>query len=220
MATEVFSFDHDAGADVYLRIWGRTGSDVGKVFDFDDSTFKALSAATTPFLACDEQEDEDGTGKSSYTAAVDLADLNSTFVLKNFVIRVYDNGTPAAADVAIGDPLSITVQVGQLGQRVIEPVLGACFTTTAGVEVRLSAYLSVDGQRYALPGTAICTVVVREHGEGTNLYAVADTANADGRFELSKELPGYTADRIYNHSATITVDGVAFTKDFDIPNYA
>lgn len=221
MAITTITFDFNAGADIYVRIFGRTGSELGLVFDADDNTFKdPAGATTTPHLACTEKPYENGTGKSSYIVTVDLANINSTFVLKDYVVRAFDNATPSFNDQAIGETVAFSVQVSDLGRRQIEPELVAAFTTTQGVEVRLSAFLNVDGERYVLPGTAIGTIVVREHGEGTNLYTVAGTANAQGRFELFQELPNYTADRLYNHSVTITVDGVAFTKDFDVPNYA
>ncbi|MCA9013693.1 MAG: hypothetical protein KDA77_00045 [Planctomycetaceae bacterium] len=221
MATTTITFDYNSGANIYIRIFGRTGSQLGLVFDAADNTFKdPAGTTTTPYIQCTERAYEDGTGKSSYTATVDLSNINSTFVLKDYVVRAFDNATPSFNDQAIGEPVPFSVQVSDLGRRQIEPELGAAFTTTSGVEVRLSVFLNVDGERYVLPGTAIGTIVVREHGEGTNLYTVAGTANAQGRFELSQELPNYTGDRLYNHSVTITVDGVAFTKDFDVPNYA
>lgn len=221
MATEVFSFDYDAGANIYIRIYGRTGDKLHKVFDFNDSTFKAAGTTATQLLTCDEQAGEDGTGKSSYTAAVDLAALNSTLKYEGFVIRAFDNASPAVSDVAVSGPLSFHVQAGEEGRRHIEPELEGAFTTTSGVEVRISAYLKVDGQRYTLEeGVASCTLTVREHGEGVNLYQVTETADALGRFELSQEFPDYDADRLYNHSVAINVDGLTFTKDFDIPNYA
>ena len=83
MATKVFSFDYDAGADLYVRIFGRTGSEVGQVYDADDDTFKALGSAATPYLPCTEQTAENGTSYSSYTVAVDLANINSTSHVNN-----------------------------------------------------------------------------------------------------------------------------------------
>lgn len=219
MAVKEFTFNYDSGANIYIRIFGRTGSELSKVFDANDNTFKSSISSTT-HIVCTERALEDGTGKSAYTASVDLSNINSTFVLKDYVIKAFNNASPVAEDVSISETESFSVQVSDLGRRIIEPELGEAFTTTAGTEIRLSAYLKVDGERYILPGTASCTLTVREHGSGVNLYSETETANAQGRFELSKNNPNYTADRLYNHSVAISVDSVTFTKDFDVPNYA
>lgn len=82
--------------------------------------------------------------------------------------------------------------------------MGAAFTTSAGVEVRFSVWLEVDGAREVLL-SGDCTLSVRENGSGTDLFTLTSSSPTDqGIFELTKTTPGFTADRVY--VATITID--------------
>lgn len=217
MATAVFRYLGEPGANIYYRVFNAAGA----VFDFTDEDFTTLEGATKAHEDdVDELTDEGGSSNSVYAVTIDLAKLNATLVPQEFIIYAYSGAAPDDGDDPLTSGYEFTVQAGKLGNRLIEPELSAAFTTTEGDEVRLSAYLKVDGERYSLSEADSCVITVREHGEGVELYDVSGTANAQGRFELSKEDPGYSADRLYHHSVAITADGLTFTKDFDVPNYA
>jgi len=216
MATKVFSFAYDASADVYVRIFGRTGSDVGKVYDADDDTFKALGSATTPYIACTEQTAEDGTGLSVYTVSVDLADLNSTLAEKDFVIKAYDNSSPADTDAAISEELPFTVQASRYGVQELSASVVGCFTTTAGAAVKYLIRLYVNGEFYELANAATGVLTVREQG-GTDLFTSGsiNPVTDAGYFEYTKTSPGFTDDRLYEHEIVITESSVAVTRYVD-----
>jgi hypothetical protein len=95
---------------------------------------------------------------------------------------------------------------------------GAALTSTAGVEVRGCAYLERDGNVVVLPSGS-CTVAFREHGAGADLFSVTDSApNAQGIFEVTQATPGFTSDRLYLVTATITDDlGNVFTSREPVP---
>lgn len=216
MATKVFSFDYDAGADLYVRIFGRTGSEVGQVYDANDDTFKALGSATTPYIACTEQTAENGTSYSSYTVSVDLADINATLALKDYVIRAYDNATPAATDVAVGAKQEFSVQASRYGKQDITVSCVGAHTSSAGTETRYLIRLYVDGDFYVLDDTATGVLTVREQG-GTDLFT-SGTLNPEtglGYFEYDKTTPGFTDDRLYEHEIVITESSVAVTRYVD-----
>lgn len=220
MATKVFSFPYDASADVYVRIFGRTGSDVGKVYDADDDTFKSLGTATTPYIACTEQTSEDGTGLSVYTVSVDLADLNSTLAEKDFVIKAYDNSSPADTDAAISEELQFTVQASRYGVQDITATMDGCNTSSTGTAVRYLIRLYVNGEFYQLANSATCVLTVREQGSGTDKFTSSDDGTLNpvtdaGYFEYTKTTPGFTDDRLYEHEAVITESGVSITRYSD-----
>jgi len=206
MATKVFSFDYDAGANLYVRIFGRTGSDVGKVYDADDDTFKALGSATTPYLACTEQTAENGTSYSSYTVAVDLANINSTLALKDYVIRAYDNATPAATDVAVGAKQEFSVQASRYGEQEITVDCKGCNTSSEGTSVKYLIRLNVNGEFYQLANAATGVLTVRVLG-GTDLFnsGTLNPVTDAGYFEYTKASPNFTADSLYEHEIVITV---------------
>ncbi len=91
---------------------------------------------------------------------------------------------------------------------------GAAFTSSAGTEVRISAWLERNGQiitTYA--ASASCTVAFRENGSGSDLFTVTDSAvNAQGIFELTQATPGFTSDRLQIASVAITEGGNVFTS--------
>lgn len=95
---------------------------------------------------------------------------------------------------------------------------GAAFTSTAGTEVRISAWLERSGEVVVLP-SGECTVSFREHGSGTDLFSVTDSApNAQGIFELTQSTPGFTSDRLYVASVEIEDDtAVVYTSRQAIP---
>jgi len=216
MATKVFSFDYDAGADLYVRIFGRTGSEVGQVYDANDDTFKALGSATTPYIACTEQTAENGTSYSSYTVAVDLADINATLALKDYVIRAYDNSTPASTDVAVGAKQEFSVQASRYGKQDITVSCKGCNTSSAGTSVKYLIRMYVDGEFYQLANAAEGVLTVRVLG-GTDLFTsgTLNPVTDEGYFEYTKTTPGWTNDSLYEHEIVITESSVAVTRYVD-----
>lgn len=213
MATKVFSIPYDAGSNVYARIFGRTGSEVGQVYDANDDTFKALGSATTPYIACTEQTAENGTSYSGYTVSVDLSNINSTLAANDYVIKFYDNATPASNDVAISGETAFTVQASRYGKQDITASIVGCFTSSAGTSVKYLMRLYVDGDFYQLANAATGVLTVREQG-GADLFTsgTINPVTDSGYFEYTKSSPGFTDDRLYEHELVITESSVSFTR--------
>lgn len=97
--------------------------------------------------------------------------------------------------------------------------LGVAVTSSAGTEVRYSAWLERNGQAVtSYAASASCTVTVRENGSGSDLFSITDSAvNAQGIFELTQATPGFTSDRLYVASAAITEGGNVFTTRHPTP---
>lgn len=218
MTSEIFTFEHSASADVYLRLFNSSG----QVFDFNDDTFKALASCTTPYVAATERADMGGTGRSGYQATIDLADVNNTGAANRYSVKAYDNATPADTDNPISDELGITVQFGKLGEREIRVAFEAALTTTAGAAIRHIAWLEHGGEQVdlsAVDASATCDIAVREYGAGSDLYTDNSNTLAAGtdRFETETSSPGFTDDRVYLFTVTITENSIAHTTKHSIP---
>lgn len=209
MASRVFSTLYDSGQSVYLRIFNMSG----QVFDFNDETFKSLGSATTPYIACTEQADVDGTGRSAYVVTIDLDDIYSGFNPADFRFNLYANGTPAAGDVAFAaSVVRLPEDIGQIDCRA-EGVL----TSTAGTEIRITASLERNGQVVVL-GSGSVSMGIREHGASSNLLTLSSSSlTALGRFEITQSNPGFTDDRLYMARVAITTGGVTYTSDVPFP---
>lgn len=107
MATERFSFIGDASTNHYLAIFNASG----QVFDWNDSTFKALASATTKATVGTEQADLGGTSKSAYIKDVDLSTLNSTSTAAKFRADWY---TDANATALVSNTTEFTVKSSAL----------------------------------------------------------------------------------------------------------
>ncbi len=170
MATETLRFDgHDASADAYVRIFNASG----QVFDFDDSTFKALASCTTPYQTSTERGDLDGTAFSAYDNAIDLALLNDLPTPQRFTAKWFDNASPADSDVAVSGALDFTVQSGKLGERATIPCFDQNVKSTSGLAAQQAAWLDEEGAVVALSsigGTAFTadagTDVITSNGHG------------------------------------------------------
>lgn len=91
----------------------------------------------------------------------------------------------------------------------------AAVTSAAGTELRILAWLELGGEVVALP-SGTCSIVVREHGSGANLFTVTDNApNAQGIFELTQSTPGFTDDRLYGFMTTIVDDGAVSHTSYE-----
>lgn len=214
MATETFLFEGTAGTPHYLALWNRSG----QVFDFSDNTFKSLGSATTPYVAATERVNMGGSSKSGYTAAVNFANVNATAARMRLSASWYTN---TALSAIVSDPLDVVVRLGQLdsgeGVSGFAPQIGACFTSSAGTEVRFSAWLERDGQLVVLTA-GTCAIAIREHGSGVDLFSVSDAApNAAGIFEATQASPGFTSDRLYLATVTIVSGGETFVGVHELP---
>ena len=112
MTTVILSHENAASKNVYVRIFGMEGADAGKVYDFDDDTFKALASCTTPYKVATEQADMNGTGFSGYLVSIDCALINNTSTLKQYSYAFFDNASPADADVAISGHVGLAIVKG------------------------------------------------------------------------------------------------------------
>lgn len=208
MTTETFVFEYTAGADIYFRLFNAAG----QVFDFSDNTFKALSAATTPYFVATEKADMGGTTQSGYVANIDLADVHNTGAVGRFVLKAYDNDTPADTDDPISDPLPITVQFGELGEGELLCQFELNVKSTEGLAAQLSVWLERNGKKIdidTVDPSCSCSVTVREHGSGANLFTAAGVVGdlQNDRFEFEQATPGFTDDRQYDVTVSITENG-------------
>lgn len=208
MSTKTVYAQAETGADLYLRVF----NEAGEWLDFDDDTFKAWASATTPYLAMTEDALLGGTTRTNYAATIDLATLNATPEPQRFYLQCCDNATPALADDPVTETIEVVVQAGEVaGSDQIVCMVDGCFTSTAGTVMNLLAWLEKNGQKVTLT-EGECTVAVREHGAGSDLFSVTDAApNAAGIFELTQNSPGFTDDQEYLVTVTITVDSVVYT---------
>lgn len=171
MTTEVFTLpEYDAGETVFFRVFDTTGN----VFDFDDGIFKAIGSATTPQVAASEKTGMGGTGKSGYTASIDLAAINDTGSVGRYTAKAYAQagGSPAATDPAISGGLTLSVQFGILGEKEVIAQAEISVKSTAGSTAQVSAWLEHGGNRVPVATnggtlfTAAVTDVVTSAGHG------------------------------------------------------
>jgi hypothetical protein len=213
MPNRVYTVNHTSGANVYFRVFNGSG----QVFDFDDDTFKALGSATTPYIAATEQADADGTGRSDYAATINTSDLYSGASVADFRIKAYDNATPAAGDVAFG---GFGFSLPDADLQLYRCRAEGAFTSSAGTEIRIEAWLERNGQTVILT-SGTCAITIRETGAGSDLLSLSDSApNSLGRFEITQINPGFTDDRLYMARVTITVSGTPYVSDVPFPIYS
>mgnify|MGYP007071642524 CR=1 FL=1 len=213
MATETLSKLYTESLNIYFAIWNKAG----QVLDFADGTFKALSAPpTTPYVAATERGDVGGTGKSLYVADIDLDDVNRGAAVTQATAIAYQRagGSPnLSTDSAISEPVDFAVQFGRLGAQDVVVQSQVSVKSTEGAVAQISAWLEVAGEKVDpldIDASATCSVTVREHGEGTDLFTEAGDATdvENGRFEYEKNIPNFTDDRQYEVEASITMNGV------------
>jgi hypothetical protein len=210
MSTNYWKVDYPSGSDIYIRLW----NDSHQVFDFNDSTFKAIASATTPYLECTYSASEQIYRTDS---TIDWGDVWNKGTPLNVTVFAYDNATPDDADVPVTEATQVTVQFGELGAADLICGFDACFTSTAGTEVRMLSWLERAGQTIVL-ASGSCAITVREHGAGGDLFTASDAApNADGVFEVTQATPGFTPDRVYAVTVAITENGVTWTTTHTVP---
>lgn len=205
-----------AGGSLYIRVLGLTGSEAGKVLDFSDNTFKALASCTTPYQTATERTAFAGTGRSGYTTDLDLSEVNAEAVERAYLVKWYNNGSPADADTAIAETDVFIVANSREGVRgwTVQCELGV--KSTAGSTAQLSVWLEHGGERVDLDGidaTPTMSTLVREHGAGSPLFTATGDAGdlTNDVFEVEQSSPGFTDDRLYEVTASITVNGTTYS---------
>ncbi len=213
MATITLFVEHTASANIYFRVFNSSG----QVLDFTDNTFKALSGATTPYVEADERADMAGTGRSGYTADINLANVNNSAAAQ-FVVKAYDNETPADTDNPIA-PASTNetilpaphfwVEFGEYGRGEILVQAEINVKSTAGSTAQVAVWLERNGVKLdidTIDASCTASVTLREHGSASNLFTLNFT-NSDiqgDRFEKEQSSPAFTDDRQYEMACSIT----------------
>jgi len=207
-----------ASANIYFRLWDASGN----VFDFNDTTFKAIGSATTPQVAATERAAPGGTGYSAYVATVDLSTVNKTGTEMMVLFHAYDNGTPAATDVPILEGDSQIVQFSQIGPCEVRVGFEANVKSTAGSFVQFATWLEVNGVKVNIDdidAAATSSIVVRKHEEASNKFTtnftVADLKN--DVFEGEEASPNFDNDRQHQFEASITENSNTWTTHHRLP---
>lgn len=209
MASQVFEVYAAPSLPVYLRV----RNSAGQWLDFNDGTFKAWASATTPYVSATASALRGGTSEYVYQATIDLDDLNTTETPVTFAVEACSNASPSLTDDLIAEADEIIVQGGDMiaGEAVVCQFDGA-FTTTEGTVFRGIAWVERGGQFIPL-ASGSCSVAVREQGAGVDLFSMtASAVNADGAFDLSKTSPGFTDDRVYAVTVSITSGGKTYVS--------
>lgn len=171
MTTEVFLFTGTAATTHRLAIFNSTG----QVFDFNDSTFKSLASATTPYTNATERADMGGT-KSGYTASVNLALLNSTTTPIKFFADWY---TDTGLTTRVSESSEFTVCNSELMASVnLMQVYGS--GTSAGHLSNAASNLAARNY-YAIRGQVVTD------GSNTTTYVKISSTEGDSAF-LGKTL--------------------------------
>lgn len=219
MASYLFRVAWAASKNVYVVI--RNAS--GQVLDFSDDTFKSLGSATTPYAAATERTDIGGSGNSGYDYSLDLSKCNKALGFKQFSIEFFERvgGSPAIeTDTPIlVTPSPFTVEAAEIGRGRYDVDWAPAFTSTAGTTLRGLLTITRNGvpiNVYALDSTATATITAREHGSGVDLYTSSPvTVESNGDFEVEQSTPGYTTDRVYQHTVEVECNGE--TVEFRAP---
>lgn len=149
------------------------------------------------------------------SAAVVGADVTDNSIIAKLVsdsatadFDDYDNTTDSLP--------ALQADIAALPSTTIIPILEPCLTSTAGTTVNLRIVcVDQSGARVDLSGyeTAVASVTVTEFGSGSPLFTqafVIGDINNNG-FEAQKSSPGFTSDRHYVVSGSVTLDGTAYT---------
>jgi hypothetical protein len=214
MATERFSAEWASSAAAF-RVYGKTGAQAGKVFDFNDNTWKTIGAATTPYVAATKVTDYYGTGKHLFYVSLDLSLLNKTGAVFRYEIALFAGATPVAGDVAVTGRAEFAVTCSTLSDQ--SPVPRVEFTTNElADELQVSIWLEHEGAKVALStigGTPTCRVIAREHGAASGTLTF-DTYSPSVTFTRRDEVlegivvdPNLTSNVQYMVQVSVTENG-------------
>jgi hypothetical protein len=223
MSTKRSSITATTGWNMYVSLFRLSD---GKIFDWDDNTWKLISApATTPGVAMTSLVSYGGS-QSEFAADLNLSLVNAGTTPVNVAIvafrRIGGSQAPATdTPIGEGDPITIVngdvvVTDGPLGTG-FQVVSVTDTTTTSGNNSHIKVQLlDAAGQLIDLSvadPTAVCTVNVQRDGvhnqfeiDGTDMGA----PNANGWFEADYENPDWTADCGYTVITTITTGGITY----------
>lgn len=216
MATRDLRRMDDAGLTGYFVIY-QSGS--ANVYDFADQTFKALGAATTPYVAATERTGICGTGKSYYDASINLSQIHPGVAAFGITILFFEQlgGAPApATDTPRSQPVSLTIQSGD---EIVVPVdvqFRCCAKSTSGTEIQVLAWLQagqVPVDLATLDPAATCTATIYLYGSSIPVITLDSefALNTLSQFEAEYSNPNFTADRLYTVELAIVTGGVTYT---------
>lgn len=223
MATKRAHYTATTGWTVYAAVFRLSD---GKVFDWNDNTWKVLASATTPAVAMSSLANLGG-GLSVFACSINLTTVNNTTTpLDLIVIAFHQAGgspDPDTADDALGECDSITVASGDIVAS--DGPLGTGFqvvsvtdtTTTSGDNSHIKVQLlDANGQLIDLSvadPTATCAIDVQRDGVHTQFtLSTGDVGapNANGWFEADMENPDWQTDCGYTVIATIVTGGKTY----------
>ena len=204
MASNYWFAQYPSGGNLYLRLF----NSAHEVFNFSTNAFGALSSSSDQRLGMTYSSDQKLYRSDS---TINWSNVWNKGTPAKFQIQVYNNASPSTSDAQVTETEQITIQFGELGDGVIVCGFDGAFTSTAGLEYRMLSWLERNGQTIPL-ASGSCTVTVREHGSGSDLFDTTDSApNAAGIFELTESTPGFTADRAYEVEVAITENAKTWT---------
>ena len=217
MASVDFETTHTASAGAAIRLFNLTGSDAGKAFDFNDNSWDSLGAATTPYKSGTERTSMAGSGVSGYTVAVDLSLLPSPEVVQRIVPKWFAGATPATTVAVLEELDPFFVRFGMFNPVAVRVGFELNVKSTAGSTAQIGCWLEQDGVKITsltgIDATPALSVVVREHGSGANLFTAAGDESdlVDDHFEIEQSSPGFTNDRQYTATCSITLNSTTFS---------
>ncbi len=183
-----------------------------------------LDLNATPYVAATENANGGGSGVSRYTASIDLNLVNPTTTLGQYSVQPFQQAGAAPvpdADTAAAGATPLTVQLGLLGQQNIQPQFQIGVTSTLGNVCQIAVWLECNGQLVPLETVdpaATATATIVQFGQttgGTPTFTITTgnfgSPTADGRFEYTKNPPGFTADQQYAAWLTIVANGNTFS---------
>lgn len=223
-----------------IRVRGSTGNDglytirSGSAYSAPNTTINVSEAVAdgtvdgtldlnaTPYVSATEQTLSGGDGLSNYHASLDLADLNNTGTLGNYLVQLFEQAgadPDPLADSAVSGAGSLVVQFGKLGERHVRVKAQPHIESTNGNQFLIAAWLEVDGEVW-IDATATCqaTVVQHDSDSATPQFPTVSTVNfgapnIDGRFEYTKTTPGFDDDRSYYQQIRIVENGKTWKLD-------
>ncbi len=215
MATKRLRIEATAGSNVYFTVW-RSSDNL--IFDFSDNTFKAIGSATTPYLAASENTNTGGTGRSHYTASLNLSLLGTVDAFVQPYLRA--GGSPAPlTDTTLEDPLVLVTRFGDVPSVISAEI---CATMQRELdELLISVTISLDGQALDLNTLSVaptCEVLVRQSDPPGNAFpALTATIDADGRFVATQADPFNEDAGDQEFHAVITIEHGSESFRYDLP---
>lgn len=221
MASEILDITHAPSKNVYFVI--RNPLD-DKVLDHADGLFDTLGAATTPGLAATEKSAFGGVSQSGYQASLNLAQVNSGPLVKQFFIEAYERagGSQNLANDLHLATSEMRVASGELviggspGAVAAGYVVKCCMvlTSTTGDACQLWAWVERNGVPIALDPADECVFDCFEHTSGLSQFSGPTdpvNPNAENIFEDTFSPTDFSDNTGYTLIATVTIGGATIT---------